>query len=87
MLEQGVVLSLGLPDELPSVRGDHVQLQQALMKLVINAGDAVSDQPSDRCTVLIRARSQHDVVEITVKDSGPRILPEILPDRIFDRYL
>lgn len=86
LLEQGVVLSLGLPDELPSVRGDHVQLQQVLMNLVINAADAVSDQSSDRCTVLIRAGSQHDVVEITVEDSGPGIPPEILPDRIFEPF-
>ncbi|MGH0032272.1 MAG: PAS domain-containing sensor histidine kinase [Myxococcota bacterium] len=44
-LPDGVTLELDLDPALPSVRADVVQLEQVLMNLVINAGDAMAEQP------------------------------------------
>lgn len=71
-LQQGrVVLQTELADDLPSITGDRIQLQQVLLNLIRNASDAmvaVSDRPR---SLLIRTERQHgDGVCVTVRDAG-----------------
>ncbi|MBK8724661.1 MAG: hypothetical protein IPL96_01080 [Holophagaceae bacterium] len=44
-LPRNVALELDLVPELPAVDGDHVQIQQVLANLLINAAEAIADRP------------------------------------------
>jgi PAS domain S-box-containing protein len=48
-LPRGVTLETRLDPALPRVRADVVQLEQVLMNLVINAGDAMAETPGSVC--------------------------------------
>jgi two-component system sensor kinase FixL len=52
------------------VHGDRVQLQQVLLNLLLNAMDALDDNPPARRLVTVRARSAGSTVEVTVSDTG-----------------
>jgi signal transduction histidine kinase len=66
-----VVLQSELADDLPSITGDRVQLQQVILNLLRNASDAmvgVHDRPRQ---LLIRTeREDGDRVRVTVRDAG-----------------
>ena len=68
-----------LAPELPSLRGDPVQLQQVLVNLVRNAFEAVAAaEPVDPTVVMRTSRSQSGDVEFRVTDNGEGIPPERL---------
>jgi signal transduction histidine kinase len=48
------VLQTSLGADLPPVMGDRVQLQQVLLNLILNAGEAVRDVAPERRRVLVR---------------------------------
>lgn len=80
-----VTLTVESQHDLPPIRGDRVQLQQVLVNLLINAGQAMSGQPGSR-TITVRAGSEgSETLSIMVQDSGPGIQPEDLP-RLFDPF-
>jgi PAS domain S-box-containing protein len=61
---------------LPSIRGDRVQLQQVLINLILNAGDAMSQPPQNARTLTLRSLpAAGDGVEISVADTGNGIPP------------
>jgi two-component system, LuxR family, sensor kinase FixL len=71
---------------LPAVRGDRVQIQQVLINLILNAGDAMS-QPakSSRTLTLKSSRVEGDAIEISVADTG-RGIPPGEEEKIFEPY-
>lgn len=91
----GIVLTLKLDRETPSVTGSRGRLEQILLNLVVNASEAMSGQGKlfvevrlfagsvENWVLAPRAADHH--VELLVKDSGPGIVPEILP-RIFEPF-
>jgi signal transduction histidine kinase len=44
-LPRNVALELDLAPELPAVQGDHIQIQQVLANLLINASEAIAERP------------------------------------------
>ncbi|HEX8941305.1 MAG TPA: PAS domain S-box protein [Candidatus Limnocylindrales bacterium] len=83
-------VELDFPADLPPVDVDRAQLQQVLLNLVLNAGQAIagSGQPG---RILVAARSsggERDaaatpaVVRLEVCDDGPGVAPDVA-DRIF----
>ncbi len=60
-----------LPQELPTVLADRVQLQQVVVNLLTNARDAVCDEPDERRVITIRAAAERDAVAFYVEDFGP----------------
>jgi PAS domain S-box-containing protein len=86
ILRNGVVLETQLGRDLPSVRGDRVQLQQVIMNLVMNAVEAMSSMGEGTRELQIatdKGRDEH--VAITVSDSGPILKPESL-NRFFEAF-
>jgi len=69
------------------VRGDRDQLQQVLLNLLLNAAQAVRDQPGERSITLTVATSEDrgGEVVLAVADSGPGI-PAELRERIFEPF-
>jgi PAS domain S-box-containing protein len=81
-----VVLRPELPDDLPLVKGDRVQLQQVILNLLRNGSDAMStveDRP--RQLVIRTERDEGDRVRLTVQDAGVGFDPQVV-NRLFDPF-
>jgi PAS domain S-box-containing protein len=81
-----VIIRIQFLDDLSPVLGDRVQLQQVALNLVMNAMEAMSSVDDRPRELLITTRNlAADQVQVTVKDSGPGIDPDLL-DKIFDPF-
>jgi PAS domain S-box-containing protein len=81
-----VVLRTDFAEQLPTVRGDRVQLQQVILNLVVNAADAmreVRDRP--RNLVVITARDGVNRVRLSVVDSGVGVDPQEI-EKVFEPF-
>jgi C4-dicarboxylate-specific signal transduction histidine kinase len=78
---RGVEVALDLPAALPPALADARRLEQVLLNLLLNAGDAMGGAGR----LEIGARAEAGVVEIAVADRGPGIPAGDLP-RIFDPF-
>jgi signal transduction histidine kinase len=76
-----IVLSVDVPATLPFVMGDAQRLHQALLNLLSNAVKYCHQ--GDKVTV--SARSEEDLLTVSVADTGPGIPAEALPS-IFERF-
>ena len=99
-IPRSVQLRLHLEDRLPSVEADVTQMQQLLMNLIINAGEAIGDQ-NGTVTVATGVQqiddhylrsvqgsddlSQGEYVFIEIQDTGSGMDQEML-NRIFDPF-
>ncbi|MCY1056528.1 PAS domain-containing protein [Nannocystis sp. SCPEA4] len=77
--------------ELPPVMGDPVQLQQVVLNLLLNAGEASKDMPPERRRVVIRSfveqRQGGAFVRVAVEDAGVGLDTGILDRaRLFDPF-
>jgi signal transduction histidine kinase len=75
-------------DDLPPIRGGLVLTEQVLVNLMLNARDAMVDNPPETPrTILLRAAADAHAGEIVlyVSDTGPGI-PEALRQRIFEPF-
>ena len=99
-ISKKITLVLDIPDECPAIKGDRTQLQQLIMNLVINGGEAIGDQPG---TLTVRIRKEHfterrerprtegfpittgDYVRVDVIDTGEGMDKETR-DRIFEPF-
>jgi signal transduction histidine kinase len=73
--ERGVQLQLEIPSDLPEVRIDPMQLEQALVEIVSNALDAMPQGGQLR----ISALNGEGEVSIEIADTGPGIPDQVLP--------
>lgn len=67
---KGVVLTLDCPDQLPRVAGNHAQVQQVLLNLLLNAFDAVANNAPSARQVVVTAQALQGIVQIAVSDNG-----------------
>jgi signal transduction histidine kinase len=79
--QRGVALAAELAEPLPAVAFAEDGLRQVLLNLLMNAIDAT---PRD-AAVTVEARARETGVEITVRDTGPGIPPE-LRERVFEPF-
>jgi two-component system cell cycle sensor histidine kinase/response regulator CckA len=64
-ISKKITLVIDVPDECPTVEADRAQLQQLVMNLVLNGGEAIGDQPG---TLTVRIR----VEALTERREQPR---------------
>lgn len=67
-----VRVEVSLDDTTDHVRAERIQFQQAMVNLVRNAAEAVSDRPDARVAIMGRAVSD-ELYEVRVEDNGPGI--------------
>ncbi|MBU8974561.1 PAS domain S-box protein [Lysobacter sp. MMG2] len=85
LARERVKLRVDIAAHLPAVDGDRVQLQQVLVNLMVNAGQAMASQPAPRMVTLTAAPASDGQVAIRVHDTGPGIAAEHLA-RLFDPF-
>jgi signal transduction histidine kinase len=73
-----IALRVELAEPLPPVLGDALQLQQALLNLVVNAQEELREAIGRR-EITIVARPDGDRVLVDVRDNGRGIPPSVLP--------
>lgn len=75
---KGAAVLLELAEDMPAVYGDHVQLQQVALNLLLNALESVSENPYPPKLVTVKTDKEADGrVSLSVSDNGPGIEPEI----------
>ena len=79
----GVSLTTGFA-QTPPIRGDRMQLEQAVVNIVDNAARAMRQTDGDK-RIEIRIEASEDRVSLTVADSGPGIAPADR-ERVFDPF-
>jgi signal transduction histidine kinase len=77
--KKGVTIRRTIEPDLPGVEIDERQVRQAILNILFNAGEAVSEEDGEVSLEASLARDQgRDVLLITIKDNGPGIPPEEL---------
>jgi NO-binding membrane sensor protein with MHYT domain/signal transduction histidine kinase len=74
-----------LAADLPHVMGDHVQLQQVIMNLILNSIDAMKDVEGTRELVIRSQRTESEQVLVSVSDTGVG-LPQQHAGQIFNAF-
>jgi C4-dicarboxylate-specific signal transduction histidine kinase len=86
LLRHRIALQFQPAQELPVVQADHIQLQQVLLNLIINAIEAMSAvNEGPRELLISSAGNTPDSVLVEVRDSGPGLTPESF-DRLFQAF-
>lgn len=85
-LRRDVQIRMDLDHSLAPVLGDHTQLQQVLLNLVVNAMQAMEGGEGMPRELAVRTfLSAHGAVEVTVADRGHGIAPEHMA-RLFESF-
>jgi Signal transduction histidine kinase len=72
--------------DLPSITGDRIQLQQVILNLLQNASDAMAEVPDRPREVLIRTeRHGDDRVRLSVRDTGVGVDPHNM-NKLLDAF-
>jgi C4-dicarboxylate-specific signal transduction histidine kinase len=74
-----------LAADLPQVMGDHVQLQQVMMNLMLNGIDAMKDVEGTRKLTIKSQRAENEHLLVSVSDTGVG-LPQHHADQIFNAF-
>jgi two-component system, LuxR family, sensor kinase FixL len=86
MARRGVAVQFDLADQLPTVRGDRIQLQQVIMNLMANGADAMDRVVRDqRALVLHSSAETGGAVTVAVTDAGVGLDPEKI-GRVFEAF-
>ena len=81
-----VVVQPELADDLPSITGDRVQLQQVILNLLRNASDAMADVHDRPRELVVRTeREDQGRVRVTVRDAGVGVDRESM-EKLFDPF-
>lgn len=83
--KNGIVLRMSFADNLSSVIGDRVQLQQVVQNLLQNAVDSMSAASGRPRELFIRTEASDDGVKLSVQDTGSGFLP-LDAERLFRAF-
>jgi C4-dicarboxylate-specific signal transduction histidine kinase len=83
--KNGISVEARLPDGLPLIKGDRVQLQQVILNLIVNAIQAMSETSAGPRQLLISAgKADSNGVLVAVRDSGPGLGGTL--DHVFEAF-
>lgn len=86
LMDRGVTVDIDLKTDLAPVQGDHIQLQQVMLNLVINGCDAMAEnEPADRQLLIRTAEVESGMLRVSVTDRGAGI-PTSVMGRIFEPF-
>jgi PAS domain S-box-containing protein len=85
LVRGGIAVEVELANDVPTVLGDRVQLQQVMLNLIMNAIEAMSMMTDRRREVSIKSARCPEGVLIQVQDSGKGLDPEHT-GRIFEPF-
>jgi signal transduction histidine kinase len=81
-----VVLQSELAEDLPTITGDRIQLQQVILNLMRNASDAMAEVHDRPRQLLIRTeREDVDRARVSVRDAGVGVAPHNV-DKLLDAF-
>jgi C4-dicarboxylate-specific signal transduction histidine kinase len=84
--KSGVSVQTCVTDEVLTVQGDRVQVQQVLLNLLLNAVEALGSVEAEARELLISAEQDRaNGVLVAVRDSGPGIDPKHF-ERVFEAF-
>ena len=84
---RNITLTTDLAPDLALINGDHVQLQQVFLNLIINACEAMQDnEAEDRALMIATIPGDAGNPQISFVDNGPGIHPELV-DRLFQPFV
>jgi C4-dicarboxylate-specific signal transduction histidine kinase len=84
--DSNVKLAYALPDDLPLVLGDRIQLEQVVLNLILNGLDAVRNMPTGSRNLEIKTERQDAaILRVSILDSGRGIKPEEA-EQIFEPF-
>ena len=67
------------------VYADQVQIEQVLVNLLKNAVEAMAHSPSPRILTISTAAVERNVIQVSIKDTGPGI-PADIEERLFTPF-
>jgi len=83
-----IKLKLELDANLPAIMADAGRLRQVLHNLLLNARDALMQEP--KATIRIATRhvvnGAQSIIEVCIQDNGPGFSPDLM-DRLFEPYV
>ncbi len=82
-LFQNISIVRQLDPDLPSIYGNAIRLNQVIMNIVVNAAQAMDGK--GRLRITSRTRSNKDINEISIEDTGPGIKDDVL-EKIFEPF-
>jgi len=85
LIRNEVAVQTQLADQMTSIHGDRVQLQQVLLNLILNAVEAMGSVAKGERELSISTEHDRLGILVTVRDSGPGINPTHL-ERIFEAF-
>lgn len=80
-----IKLILDLSPDLPAILGSPPHLEDVWLNLVLNARDAITGLDQPRIQIVTCLKAPENIIEITIEDNGPGIVPENL-SHIFDPF-
>jgi PAS domain S-box-containing protein len=66
-------LVITLDDEVASVSADRIQIQQVIINFLVNAAQAMAESGVRERSIFLQSKTNEDLVEIEVADTGPGI--------------
>lgn len=86
LIERKVSVETSFAPDVPLVKGDHIQLQQVLLNLILNGCDAMAPSlPEERQLVVETRVAEPGFILVAVSDRGPGLAPEMI-ERIFKPF-
>ncbi len=82
--DKNIALAVDLPQEMPAIHADRDAIQQIILHLLQNAGDATPAEGTVTLRARVQAENEQDYLLLQVTDTGGGVQPEDLP-RVFSR--
>jgi C4-dicarboxylate-specific signal transduction histidine kinase len=86
LIQREVRVTTRLSSSVAAIPGDRVQLQQVVLNLIVNACDAMADNPPSERTLAITTADEGSAVRISVSDRGTGIAGESV-EAVFEPFV